>query len=301
MLCDKINEHLGALLAKEWVIQHKMVHHCFAMFEKYIPFAHRVALSPDFILFKPSQDARATPETHSQYLNKIAQLAIPMHDVLWLEDQTSDKLGRRDGYLVIRTTLPEEPEKVFLSCINFIYFPPRTAELMARGMGGTPDPTLPGGAVWIAMQMGFSPQDISMRVKLSEMKVYEYPIDREDGQAAHEYDKWSLTAYPIIMDIIARLNSPNITDAKESPSLDKINKKRLSKGKLPLFSYHIVDISKQLKVALRSMEGAGEPESEKRLHWVRGHFKVRKSGIFWWRPHTAGNSLLGFVDKEYVA
>lgn len=24
-------------------------------------------------------------------------------------------------------------------------------------------------------------------------------------------------------------------------------------------------------------------------HWVRGHFKTRKTGIFWWQPHIAGS------------
>ena len=34
--------------------------------------------------------------------------------------------------------------------------------------------------------------------------------------------------------------------------------------------------------------GRGATAEEIRSHLVRGHFKVRKTGIFWWRPHTAG-------------
>jgi len=30
----------------------------------------------------------------------------------------------------------------------------------------------------------------------------------------------------------------------------------------------------------------------KARHWVRGHFKKRKTGVFWWKPHLAGSGEL---------
>ena len=34
---------------------------------------------------------------------------------------------------------------------------------------------------------------------------------------------------------------------------------------------------------------------EVRQHLVRGHFKLRNGGVYWWRPHLRGNPLLGQV------
>jgi hypothetical protein len=36
-----------------------------------------------------------------------------------------------------------------------------------------------------------------------------------------------------------------------------------------------------------------------RLHFVSGHFKVRKSGVFWWNMHARGMGAKGFIDKDY--
>lgn len=41
-----------------------------------------------------------------------------------------------------------------------------------------------------------------------------------------------------------------------------------------------------LKTALRSGEGRSTPG----LHWVCGHFKVRKTGVYWWSPHLRGEN-----------
>lgn len=104
-----------------------------------------------------------------------------------------------------------------------------------------------------------------------------------------------------LMDIIARLNSRNITQVTES-NLDRLNKNRAKKGKPSLLNYRTVDLSKEVKRAISSLkEGDGESGSLRRLHWVRGHFKIRKTGIFWWNPHLAGIAEEGFIEKDYVA
>jgi hypothetical protein len=38
---------------------------------------------------------------------------------------------------------------------------------------------------------------------------------------------------------------------------------------------------------------------ELRAHFVRGHFKARKSGVFWWSPHARGDLSRGMVAKDY--
>ena len=45
--------------------------------------------------------------------------------------------------------------------------------------------------------------------------------------------------------------------------------------------------------------GAGGEAAAMRQHWVMGHFKVRKTGTFWWSPYTRGDLRKGMVVKEY--
>lgn len=100
-------------------------------------------------------------------------------------------------------------------------------------------------------------------------------------------------------DFIIRINSPRITEFRPCDDLTKINKKRLRLGRAPLCTYQIVDLNRAIKAQLRQTES--ESEGGVRFHWRRGHFKARKTGIFWWSPHTAGRKVNGEVEKEYVA
>jgi hypothetical protein len=38
---------------------------------------------------------------------------------------------------------------------------------------------------------------------------------------------------------------------------------------------------------------------ERKLHMVRGHFKVRRTGVFFWNAFQRGNPALGFMHKDY--
>ncbi|OJW21227.1 MAG: hypothetical protein BGO49_24760 [Planctomycetales bacterium 71-10] len=99
-------------------------------------------------------------------------------------------------------------------------------------------------------------------------------------------------------DVIVRINSPRITDIRPCEDQSKINRKRAKLGRPPLFSYHVVDLNKDIKSHLRQVdnEGAGV-----RFHWRRGHFKACKNGLFWWNPHTAGRKVHGEIRKDYAA
>lgn len=41
-------------------------------------------------------------------------------------------------------------------------------------------------------------------------------------------------------------------------------------------------------------------KSKSRLHLRRGHFKQRKTGLFWWNPHIAGKENEYAIEKSYV-
>lgn len=65
--------------------------------------------------------------------------------------------------------------------------------------------------------------------------------------------------------------------------------------------YKTLSLTQTLK---RRGPGAGDsiPTGMKyRAHFQRGHFKKRRTGIFWWNPHWRGDWNRGQVVKDYVA
>jgi hypothetical protein len=67
----------------------------------------------------------------------------------------------------------------------------------------------------------------------------------------------------------------------------KLNRARAKQGKPPLADYRIMTL-KLSAARRRAAEAAGMSEQEMRMHWCRGHFKVRRTGVFWWSPHIRG-------------
>jgi hypothetical protein len=93
------------------------------------------------------------------------------------------------------------------------------------------------------------------------------------------------------------LNSKNRV-GKEHICQHEANKSRVRKGKKPLYDYHVLklNLSKAEKnIACRNSISSGDV----RAHLVRGHFKVRSSGVFWWSPFLRGNLKRGFLAKDY--
>lgn len=91
----------------------------------------------------------------------------------------------------------------------------------------------------------------------------------------------------LVTGFLLMLNSPNSL-VKEREDLRQLNKARQKKHKPPLQSGFI---KTQLRIprSMRYLSGNSEVErAQARLHMVRGHFKVRKTGVFWWTPHPRG-------------
>ena len=108
-----------------------------------------------------------------------------------------------------------------------------------------------------------------------------------------------LTGEPaFLVAMLALLNSKNA--ATIAPvDLTRKNKRLRLVGKAPLFSYHLVSIPARYKQ--RHVCADAEPTGlQLRAHWCRGHFKVRRTGVFFWSAHQRGNAALGFAHHDYV-
>jgi hypothetical protein len=100
-----------------------------------------------------------------------------------------------------------------------------------------------------------------------------------------------------LIGMLILLNSKNGVDTRQHEPPVKLNKARRKRGQPELISYHEVTI----KLGSGDQRAAGRhgltPE-EIRRHLVRGHFKVRKSGVYWWRSHIRGSEAKGEVQHS---
>jgi hypothetical protein len=77
--------------------------------------------------------------------------------------------------------------------------------------------------------------------------------------------------------------------SQEREDLSRLNAARLRRRRMPLREYIIT----RLQVPRRmSQIMTGQSQSDRvqmRRHLVRGHFKIRRTGIFWWAPFPRGS------------
>jgi hypothetical protein len=102
---------------------------------------------------------------------------------------------------------------------------------------------------------------------------------------------------------IVALNSKN-TGTIDFIANAKQNKRRTIRKKLPYFDYKLIDVflntkKKYINATRTSVNEIRNMLIQTRLHSVIGHFKVRKTGIFWWSPHLRGNYKNGISAKAY--
>lgn len=76
----------------------------------------------------------------------------------------------------------------------------------------------------------------------------------------------------------------------------KLNKDRISKGRPPMFSYHIVDLSSRY----RNKPVHSGTHNSPRFHLRRGHWRHYEDHKTWIKWTLVGNPDLGFIDKQYI-
>jgi len=91
-----------------------------------------------------------------------------------------------------------------------------------------------------------------------------------------------------IIAILGLINAKNVYETGDPiyRNLDKMNKKRVQQGKHPLAPHTLLKIRAIHKDSLVNRRAG--TATEIRGRFVRGHFKTRKTGIFWWSRHWRG-------------
>jgi len=97
---------------------------------------------------------------------------------------------------------------------------------------------------------------------------------------------------------LSLLNARNAIQTTPRPVAPALNRSRAKAGKLPLRDFHELTLRMTPREA-RAQREAGAHGGGMRAHIVRGHFKVRATGIYWWRPFVRGEVAEGFAKKTY--
>jgi hypothetical protein len=102
---------------------------------------------------------------------------------------------------------------------------------------------------------------------------------------------------PLLRASIMLLNSRNLAEHRPRAISPKLNKSRARTGKPPLLDYTHVAI--KLSRALGARAGmAADARQPSRLHLVRGHFKIRASGVYWWSPFARGAATGRPIERQ---
>jgi hypothetical protein len=102
---------------------------------------------------------------------------------------------------------------------------------------------------------------------------------------------------PFADTVIAMMNSRNAIEHR-SVDLSALNKSRVKRGRQPFIPYRTTHLrlsqaqQRAFRAGLLSREDAGR-------HRVRGHFKIRKTGVYWWSPFFRGDPNKPTDRTEY--
>lgn len=103
------------------------------------------------------------------------------------------------------------------------------------------------------------------------------------------------TAY--VMAVIGLLNARNAVET-ETVDHSRMNRARIRRGKPPFLEHKVLKIAQRQVTRVPGDRDHG-PHAAMRLHFVRGHFKSRRSGVYFWNPHARGDAAKGRVEKDY--
>jgi len=107
-------------------------------------------------------------------------------------------------------------------------------------------------------------------------------------------------------EILLYLNVSNVASVKYTPSKKELG--MVPKNFQSLYEYHILDIYREEKQYTsisdieRGFREAASLRNEHRAHMVRGHFKRKKNGLFWWNPFMrcrSNRDTVGLIEKDY--
>jgi hypothetical protein len=123
------------------------------------------------------------------------------------------------------------------------------------------------------------------------------PLDTVKRLGSYAMEDWG-GEMRFMVAVLGLLNTRNVVQM-ETVNKDKHNIKRVKQGKPPLFSHTLLKVRRTVYVKEGPLLSPEQQHRDLRFHFVKGHFKIRKTGVFWWNVYARGSVKHGFVDKDY--
>jgi hypothetical protein len=96
---------------------------------------------------------------------------------------------------------------------------------------------------------------------------------------------------------LAMLNTKNPCVEHEVVDITRLNKSRRKLGRTEFLPYRRTRLALSRSQA-RYAAAHGIDREAARAHLVRGHFKIRRTGVFWWSPFLRGDTTKGAAQRE---
>jgi hypothetical protein len=147
------------------------------------------------------------------------------------------------------------------------------------------------------MQVGLSPHGLGavltamdLAVAMKEPKMFSVMMQSWETDIVGEG--------PFGQFFITLLNSKNAM-TQQPVSMAKLNKARAKRSgnKPALLDYTTVNLTMSRSRA-RAGQASGMSHESMRRHMVRGHFKIRKTGVYWWTPFPRGDASKPSVQRQ---
>jgi hypothetical protein len=108
----------------------------------------------------------------------------------------------------------------------------------------------------------------------------------EQGISADPAPNYLELAASDILRLLLMINSPSQVFVIEEPDNAALNAKRARKGRAPILDLKTIKFD-MFRFQQAAREGIPlRTEGEVAEHFVRGHFKTLRTGLFWWSPHV---------------
>lgn len=128
-----------------------------------------------------------------------------------------------------------------------------------------------------------------------------YPFLAQKLKLQMMLEEHGLNVVPFALRTWAMMNCVNVEMIEVAPP-EKLSKSHQKKYGVPMSTWRELTL-KTRKYARSEAAASERDESGERRHYrehlVRGHFKRRKNGVFWWGSHFRGRHEMGTIRKSY--
>lgn len=140
-------------------------------------------------------------------------------------------------------------------------------------------------------------------VSFTDISNFKLTEDYSSTKVEFAYSLYLYVTSYLTLNALLYINTKNVSNEVYKITKNEATKNNIPKVMAKYYDYHVVDIFHKKKnyEKLSDVVNYSKEELTNRIraHMVRGHFKQRASGLYWWNPFLRCKTNERFVDKHY--